>query len=329
MKKSLVALAALAVVGAASAQSSVTLYGVVDAALFDSNAAGVDAQMSGSGLMNNGTSRLGFRGSEDLGGGMKAGFNIEGGFNPETGVSNLSGGNMYSRAANLSLSGNFGSVRLGRGLTPSFYGVYAWELTNTANYSVVANQFGFAGADPRNSSEFSYTTPSMSGFSATLGYVAKSDNIVGATPGTFTPAGVFVPAVTGVAASKTDANVLYVNGPIAVGLSYNKIQGFERGLALGAKYDFGTFVLAGSLQDPAGAKKGFTIGGTANLGPVALTLDLARDTGSAVKNTDTLLEAKYALSKRTFTYAAVLRDGSAVATLPSVTSYSLGIRHNF
>ena len=306
MKKSLVALAVLAASGAAFAQSSVTLYGVVDVALFDSSAAGVTSQMSGSGAMNNGTSRFGFRGTEDLGGGLKANFNMEGGFNPETGAGNLSGGNLFSRAANMSLSGNFGSVRLGRGLTPSFYGVAAWELTGTANYSVVASQFGFAGADSRNSSEFSYTTPNMGGFSGTLGYIAKADNG---------------------GKAKTDANLIYATGPIAVGLSYNKIQGQGKSAALGGKYNFGTFQVAASFQDPVGFKKGFTVGGSATLGPVVLTVDVARNTGTSLtegKSTDSLIEAKYALSKRTFAYGAIQRDGSA-----SVTAYGLGIRHNF
>ena len=303
MKKSLVALAVLAASGAAFAQSSVTLYGVVDVGLWDSSAAGVSAQMSGSGLMNNGTSRFGFRGTEDLGGGLKANFNMEAGFDPETGAGNFSGGNLFSRAANMSLSGNFGTLRMGRTLTPSFYGVAAWELTGTANYSAVANQFSFAGVGPRQSSEFSYTTPKMGGFGATLGYVFKGDNATHA---------------------KTDLNVIYGMGPIAVGLSYNKTQHSEKNWALGGKYDFGTFQVAASYQDPATAKKGFTVGGSATLGPVVLTLDVARDTGSAVKSTDTVIEAKYALSKRTFAYGAALRDGSA-----SVTSYGMGIRHNF
>ncbi|MEI2623383.1 MAG: porin [Giesbergeria sp.] len=76
----------------------------------------------------------------------------------------------------LALSGGFGRFQMGRSLTPSFWGVAAWELTGTANYSAVANQFGFAGGPSRNNSMFMYTTPNMGGFSGTLGYVAKPDN---------------------------------------------------------------------------------------------------------------------------------------------------------
>ena len=83
MKKSLIALAVLAASGAAMAQSSVTMYGVADLSLAKSN--GVSAQMSGNGVMNNGNSRLGVRGVEDLGGGLKASFNFEQGINAENG----------------------------------------------------------------------------------------------------------------------------------------------------------------------------------------------------------------------------------------------------
>lgn len=313
MKKSLIALAVLAASGAAFAQSTVTLYGVADLSLSDTSAPGSTAQMSGNGAMNNGNSRLGVRGTEDLGGGLKASFNFEQGINAETGATDAA---TFQRAANVSLSGNFGSVRLGRGLNPSFFGVAAWELTGTANYSAVASQFGFAGAAPRNSSEFSYTTPNMGGFSATLGYVTDAD--------------------MGVAVNnaKTDMNVIYGAGPLAVGFSYNRVAGDTGrpavvGKSLGAKYNFGAFQVAGSFQDPDGDKKGFTIGGGANLGPVSLVLDIARDTGSAVKSTDTLLEVKYPLSKRTTAYGAYLRDGSSVVGVSAVNNYGIGIRHNF
>ena len=296
MKKSLIALAVLAASGAAMAQSSVTMYGVADLSLAKSN--GVSAQMSGNGVMNNGNSRLGVRGVEDLGGGLKASFNFEQGINAETGATDS---RTWQRAAWLALSGGFGQFQMGRSLNPSFWGVAAWELTGTANYSAVGNQFGFAGGPSRNSSMFMYTTPNMGGFSGTLGYVAKPDNGGNA---------------------KVDANLIYANGPLAVALSYFKVNSAPKGLALGAAYDFGMFKLAASLQDAPGPSKGFTIGGTVPVGPVALTLDIARENGTGMKNTDFLVEAKYALSKRTFVYAAGLR-------LDGTTNWGLGVRHNF
>ena len=369
MKKSLVALAALAVVGAASAQSSVTLYGVVDAGV--ARVTGTKFAMTGSGLMNNGTSRFGFKGSEDLGGGMKANFNMEAGFDPETGAGNLSGGNLFSRAANVSLSGGFGEFRMGRSLTPSFYGVAAWELTGTANYSVVASQFNFAGAGPRQSSQFMYVSPSMGGFSGSVAYTARPDTGTPAAAAVYTLVNGLQTLKTAAVASvpngaKVDANLIYSAGPLAVGFSANRTDvnavaataaklatptAFavnaapgtpaytSTNYALGAKYNFGMFQVAGSVQDsgkspmdPAGNSKGFTLGAGANLGPVALVVDIARDT--YFEDTNVLFEAKYPLSKRTFAYAAYLNDGAraATATTAAVTrtrGASIGLRHNF
>jgi predicted porin len=309
MKKSLIALAVLAASGAAMAQSSVTLYGVADLGLVKSN--GVSAQMSGNGIMNNGSSRLGVRGVEDLGGGLKAAFNFEQGINAESGATDAV---TFQRAANLSLSGGFGRVLMGRTLTPSFFGIAAWELTGTANYSAVANQFGFAGGPSRNSSVLQYTTPALGGFSGTVGYIMKPDNGGNA---------------------KYDLNGIYKQGPLAVALSYHKTNTQKGNSALGVNYDFGAFKVAGSIQNPAGASKGFTIGGTVPVGPVALTLDIARENGSGMKNTDFLVEAKYALSKRTFTYAAYYSDGDSNGALAggyktgAKNHLAVGVRHNF
>ncbi|TCP15336.1 porin [Simplicispira metamorpha] len=310
MKKSLIALAVLAASGVAMAQSSVTLYGVADLGLVKSN--GISAQMTGNGTMNNGNSRLGVRGVEDLGGGLKASFNFEQGINAESGKTDA---NTFQRAAWLGLSGNFGSVRLGRSLTPSYYGMAAWELTGAANYSAAANQFGFVAAGSRNDSQFAYTTPNFGGFSATVGYIMKPDNGGNA---------------------KYDLNVIYANGPIAAALSYNKVKDFKGNASLGGSYDFGVAKIAASWQDGykggkgiAGEQKqsGFTIGGTVPVGAFSVTLDIARDTKA--KDTDVVVEGKYALSKRTFAYAAYYKDGEKKLTTGAKNHLGLGIRHNF
>ena len=312
MKKSLIALAVLAASGVAMAQSSVTMYGVADLGLVKSN--GISAQMSGSGFMNNGTSRLGVRGVEDLGGGLKASFNFEHGLSLEDGSGNKSGGQMWSRAAWLALQGGFGRFQMGRTLNPSFYGVAAWELTGTANYSAVGNQFNFTGEGPRTNSLFQYTTPNLGGFSGTLGYIMKPDNGGNA---------------------QYDLNGIYANGPLAVALSYNKTNTMKGNMALGASYDFGMAKVAGSIQNNGGPSKGFSIGATVPLGAFSVTLDIARENGDGMKNTDFVLEGKYALSKRTFAYAAYYKDGDAngAAAGGFVTGaknhLGLGVRHNF
>lgn len=317
MKKSLIALAVLAASGVAMAQSSVTMYGVVDVGLLKSN--GTSAQMMGSTGQNNGTSRLGVRGTEDLGGGLKAFFNLEHGLSPETGAGNLSGGQMWSRAANMGISGGFGSLTMGRQLNPSFWGIAPWELTGTANYSAVGTQFGYTAGGVRDSSMFMYSTPNMGGFGAKLGYVMKQDTAAPGVPGN----------------AKVDLALTYGNGPLAVGLSYNKRNTFSSNMSLGARYDFGMFKVAGSIQDNGGPSKGFTIGASAPVGPVSLTFDIARENGTGMKNTDFLLEAKYALSKRTFAYAVYYKDGDSNGAAPggyltgAKNHLGLGVRHNF
>ncbi|MCO5116456.1 MAG: porin [Burkholderiaceae bacterium] len=313
MKKSLIALAVLGFTGAAMAQSSVTLYGVADAGI--ARVQSVDpvtgnkvnkTGMSAAGTMNNGNSRLGVKGVEDLGGGLKAGFNFETGINLKDGTSAMSGPGFWSRAANLWIGGNWGTFKMGRTLNPSFFGVAAWELTGSANYSVVGNTYGYSGG-ARNSNQFSYKTPNMGGFSAELGYIMKDDN--GGN-------------------DKWDLNAIYANGPIAAGLSVNKTKGNKTNYALGGKYNFGSFAVAASYNNAnvAGLKRrGFSLGGTANLGAFAVTLDLTRDTKNELggkKYTNGVLEGKYALSKRTFIYAAYLR-------LDSTNNYGIGVRHNF
>ena len=283
-----------------------TLYGTADAGISKTNNGGKTV-LSSSSTLNNGTSRWGVRGVEDLGGGLKASFNFEGGLSLNDGAANLSGGQMFSRAANLGLSGGFGSILVGRALTPSFYGVAAYELTGTANYSALAAQFDFAGAGSRNSSQIAYTTPNFGGVTASIATVLKGND---------------ASAADGLQ-SKYDMNVIYKGGPISAGFSYNKVKGAEKNWSVGAAYDLGVVKVAASYQDPAGAKKGFTVGASAPMGPVTLTFDIARVT-SGVKETDFVFEAKYALSKRTFTYAALLRDGAT-----KTNGFGVGLRHNF
>jgi predicted porin len=330
MKKTLIALAAVAATGAAFAQSSVTLYGVADIAVGKVNNAGLglandDFQAIASSVLNNGTSRFGFRGTEDLGGGLKAGFNFEGGLSLANGAGNLSGGQMFSRAANISLMGGFGEIRAGRSLTPSFYSVAAWELTGTANYSVVANQFSFAGAGPRDSGLIMYRSPNFGGFTVDLGTVLSGNNVY--TAGT--------PAV---GKGKVDAAVTYSSGLIVASLAYNKVSASDTYVTIGGKYMFQSFAVAGSYNIQGASnvvgnttgsdKKGFTVGVSAPVGPVTLTADVARATTTGMKNTDLLLEAKYALSKRTTAYGVYMKDGQTGGA-KSVNGVAVGVRHNF
>ena len=139
MKKSLLALAVLgAFAGAASAQSSVTLFGVVDLSANQIKNGAASTQTLQSNQLN--SNRIGFRGIEDLGGGLKAGFWLEAAMSNETG--NVGGGNgvpapangasIFNRRSTVSLFSNWGELRLGRDYDASFWNL-VYDDVNGAN----------------------------------------------------------------------------------------------------------------------------------------------------------------------------------------------------
>ncbi|WP_431260542.1 porin [Roseateles chitinivorans] len=152
MKKSLVALAVLAgFAGAAAAQSSVTLFGVIDVAARYTKANGNDVKQ----LTNDGSSssRFGVRGVEDLGGGLKAGFWLEAGLAADSGSSGDSFGRFWSRRASVSLMGDFGEVRLGRGKTSTRLVVDDFDVYSTTGLGDVTRVyqgFGLVGTTLAN-----------------------------------------------------------------------------------------------------------------------------------------------------------------------------------
>jgi predicted porin len=156
MKKSLIALAVLAAAGAASAQSSVTLFGVVDATVaFGKGDGGDKVSLTNSGYNS---SRLGFRGTEDLGGGMSASFWLEAGVNNDNGSgANTStnnttagatggGGLTFNRRSTVSLAGNWGELRLGRDYVPNFWNLTVFDPfgTNGVGTTQTLNGVGLA-----------------------------------------------------------------------------------------------------------------------------------------------------------------------------------------
>ncbi len=176
MKKTLIAGAALAALAGFAQAQSVTLFGIVDAGVeYQSKVAtttGDDSRVS----MNNGgiaPSIWGMRGSEDLGGGLKAVFNLEGDFSSDTGGSrglgNISNG-LFGRQANVGLSGDFGTVLLGRQYSPAILAElstdprgYRESFSSLLPYALTQNPAGNDlggsnnGAGIFNSNAISYT----------------------------------------------------------------------------------------------------------------------------------------------------------------------------
>ncbi|QTD45511.1 porin [Ottowia testudinis] len=331
MKKNLIALAALAAGSAVFAQSSVTLYGVADAGV--GKLAGSKTGMKANSIVNTSDSYLGLRGTEDLGGGLKAGFNFEQGINLKDGSTDDAPSTpwatktMFQRAANIWLGGNWGTFKMGRAYTPSYNAMSTWSLMGKANNSVVPMSFGHVGGDApkRNSSQLSYKTPDFGGFNVEVAYILKADNND---------------------AAKMDLGLTYENGPLSAGVAYNKTKNLKANWALGAKYNFGVFELTagyynsrnapfyegGQLAASNGRINGFSLGGRVSFDAASVGLEVARDTKveyyknavkvNAKKYTNASLEGRYSFSKRTFAYATYVRYGGE-------NNYGVGLRHNF
>ncbi|MEO8387869.1 MAG: porin [Polaromonas sp.] len=354
MKKSLVALAVLAVSGVASAQSNVTLYGLVDAwvgTVKDNNLSqsGVNVAHpfsgSGGGLQ---TSRFGLKGSEDLGGGLKANFLLEAGFDPSTGVANNysnpygapgnSSNAIFGRQSWVGLSGGFGELKLGKMWTPydmvKGSGAAGFDsLLFAPSTSVWASN----SYQDRPGNSVYYQTPDFGGFSAAAMYSFGENKTATVSAGKI-----------------ASMNVAYANGPIGASLAYQteKTTGASTAIKytqLNGSYDFGVVKLLGAYGE---VKNGATpITGVAadktkeyQIGldfPVSSTFTLsggyARSKSTRLgglpelKRTGYGLAGLYAVSKRTNLYAGVQsgkETGSGVADRKTST-YGVGVRHTF
>ena len=241
MKKSLIALAVLAASGAAMAQSSVTLFGIVDTAVgYVDNANAAGDSVYGLSTSGNATSRLGFRGVEDLGGGLKAGFWLEGEIFGDDG--NAAGFN-FTRRSTVSLMGGFGEVRMGRDLTPNYSKTISYDLFGQTGIGQFmgwrdwASNSDFGAAVPtadasnvRSSNMISYYTPNFGGLTAGLGYG-------------------FDEQTTGKAGRYVGGYVAYDNGPLSLAASYDQRDLLVNGLVAGsAVLDRDTFTLGGSYN---------------------------------------------------------------------------------
>lgn len=362
MKKTLIALAALAATGAVMAQSSVTLYGVVDVGFTSVNNSGTGStDNTGLTSSNMTTNRLGFRGTEDLGGGLKAKFEIETSLAADAPAASSIG----DRGAWVGLEGGFGEVRLGREYSTTFWSGFLFSPFGTGG---VGNGFGFANrvvahgatgqANPVwNSNAITYSTPRMSGFQAHAQYafdeVAAAGNDAGRSAGIRLnyAAG---PLMAELAYSDTDGGATVAATPV-LGLT---TSADHKSVVGGVSYDFGVAKLMTNFgQEKAtntatGASIGkvtnFEIGAVAPVGPGRLRASYNSTkidiTGVAtdLKVTKFAVGYIYDLSKRTAVYATVAslknKNGANLALNGPAstnsangrsTGYNVGISHVF
>lgn len=354
MKKSLIALAALAAIaGSAQAQSTVTLYGLLDAGIgrFTTNAA-VGAVAATSTVPASATSinsqsqtkldsaalngnRWGLKGSEDLGGGLSAIFNLESGFSIDSGASGQ-GGLLFGRRANVGFVGGFGKVELGRNSSSyddvsadhAMMGQSWFDPSNTNNGNAPAavtslitafstgtaqQQVGNAapflnrtttwvGFNTRFNNSVKYTSPNISGFTGSVMYALGED------------------ATNSVGSSKTlSANAKYVQGPLLVSLGYQSEAGARTATTepvlvntlLNVAYDLGAAKVgfganraryAGMISEVAGQNE-YNLSVAVPMGATTLSAGYAVSNGDDLgKSSGFGVQALYALSKRTTLY---------------------------
>lgn len=344
----------------ALSQSSVTLFGVVDASIRHVSVGGSGSKLSmASG--GNSTSRWGLRGHEDLGGGMHAGFHLESGFQADTGVVG-SNGLFFDRRSTLSLGGkSWGELRLGRDQVPThtlwlnldpfaFVGVAGagnLQSSTAANPGPIRSAFGTTPAGLNSLSRISnavqYILPAgLGGFEGRLLYAFREDGIA-----------------TGGYHRVMAAQVGYRSGPLAlagaVSTTHNSITPTEnlKDVALSAQYDFGWAKLGAGVRRFSHTSSRQTNTMLAAVVPVKtgqiklswVRANLSGNVGPSDVNKNDATQwgigYVHALSKRTALYATLSRidnRGTAAFVTPggpdaspgrASRGYEAGLRHTF
>lgn len=340
-KMTRIALAALAVMGAttAMAQSSVTLYGRINTTV-ERQKLGNDSNT----VMQDNNSRWGIRGTEDLGGGLKAGFILESGFSGDTGTGAGGGGMTFGRQSELNLSGNFGMLRLGNFFpesyfaTPDYVSMHNHDTGPSSDALYLDPNWMGAGKASQaagvgglgTSNKVAYRTPTMSGFWAE-GSVSMHEKAAGTN-----------------SKNGYDLAANYNNGPLALGAGYSYWNKNWQA-SLRALYTFGQFTVGGYYQrnddELLGSRNNFRLSGMYTFGASELHANVGRaNSWSDASNTSATqytLGYNYNLSKRTKLYGYYTRiNNSSAASYgynaatnggsgKDFSSFALGIRHNF
>lgn len=328
-------LATLALVGTSAvfAQSSVTLYGRVNTTVERQKDGGV----STTGLFNN-ASRFGIRGTEDLGGGLKAGFALESGFNSDTGAASgwthATNGMSFARQSEVNLSGGFGMLRLGNFIPESYFATADYVSmhnhdTGSSSDALYYDPVWFGGMSTKN--KIGYRTPSLGGLTID-GAVSLHEKDAS------------LPRKNGY-----DLAANYNMGPLHLGAGYSYVNSnYQAGLR--ALYTFGQFTVGGYYQrnkddnqiipTGAGTRNNFRLSGMYAMGASEFHVNLGRAgkwshiSDSAA--TQWTLGYNYNLSKRTKVYTYYTKvDNKAGANYMTgasgddFSSFALGVRHNF
>lgn len=323
MKKTLIALAAVAATGSALAQSSVTIYGRVDLSVGSEKEldSGSQTKLFTGNLTS---SRLGFRGTTELGGGLKAGFKLEHRLNADNGTAQEP---MWKGETSVSLSGGFGALTLGRSSTiyDEVRGVANSESAFDSAFTPASNGVWGSGGDysSRFNNKITYRMPAMGGVYGGIEYALDED------------------AATN--ANMLGAKVGYKNGPLDVAMGIQQEKGKENDyLMFAGSYDLGVVSLSGGYNMRQGnAAKGddneLTMGVSMPMGPVKLSAGFATSKteiagSTASKSSGFGVGATYALFKTTKLYGGMrslnVKNGAGKKTTDS-RLFAVGVRHDF
>jgi predicted porin len=312
MKKSVLALAVLgSFAGVAAAQGSVTLFGVVD---LNVRTVSNDERTYSLGQDGMASSRLGFRGVEDLGGGLKASFWLEAALGPDTGTGSPSFGNAsgstnpfaFQRRSTLSLSNRWGELRLGRDYVPTF-----WNWT-------VFDPFGTNGVGASSNLGLGFVASTVSP-GAAYGTAVRANNMVQY----ILPNGVFGPGLYGqvsVAAGENTAGnkyyggrIGYAAGPFNVAAAYGQTEATVNG-----SVDVDNWNVAGSWDFKFVKLSGFY----GNLETSGLVNNASQD------NWFVALSAPFGQYNLKGSYGQVDRDGNALVNGQKGTQWAIGADYN-
>lgn len=300
------ALAAVVVAGSASAQSNVTLYGKFDIGL--RQAIGTDNKE----VATSGDSRFGLRGSEDLGGGLKAFFQVEHRFFPNNGA--IDGSVFWKGISHVGLEGGWGKVALGRQYTAAF--------------SLVQNQIDPFGGD---------TVAQVRDVAMRVGGITKVriDNSIRydfSASGFNVAASIAEAAPNGGPDRPASLAASYRAGPLFVGAGIENPAGAEDDQwNIGAGYSLGSALLtagyASGTMNSGVKAKGWMLGLNYVVGSGAVKAAYGEQERGGTKFARKLgLGYHHSLSKRTTIYADVGHDSKAAS---DKTGYDLGIIHTF
>lgn len=303
------------------AQSSVTVYGILDSYLDSSHTGSTSATRVQSGGVSG--SRIGFKGAEDLGGGTRAIFALESGINLDDGSSGQ-GGLLFGRQAWVGLSGSAGELTVGRHYSPYFYNLVTYALGGGMAWGNASNYFTDQSVLRVNNS-VSYASPVLNGF--------KLRALYGFGENTTQPGGTTIGSVY-------SGSVQYDSGKFSTNLAYEHrnttMLNADRYYAAGASYDFGILkagLLLQARRDDINAARNNAADISVQI-PTALgylLLDAGRISNRSVANANaTAISVRYDhyLSVRTMIYTGVAHirnDANAKYGINGNTGVALGV----